>query len=242
MNRGIYTGARGMVTTAQWMDVVANNLANAATDGYKADNLGFGDVMVQKMFANGGRGPLLGTLSNGPASIEETIDRNVGVMKTTGNPLDVAFDTKSGMFAVSAYGKTMYTRNGSFKLNTNRELVTGSGHNVLDDRGNKIAFKGNGKFEISPDGVVSEDGQAIAKLGIYDGDFKKAGQNLWNSNQATALPNARLLVGQVEGSNVQPIEAMVDLIKINRSYDISQKSIQNQDDLTSKLIETINRH
>jgi flagellar basal body rod protein FlgG len=146
------------------------------------------------------------------------------------------------MFSVMANGQVMYTRDGSFKVNSNQELVTSQGHNVLDDRGNKITFQGTGKLEISPNGEVLEGGQPIAKLGIFDGAFNKAGGNLWSGNRPTALTDAKLLVGNIEGSNVQPIEAMVDLIKINRSYELSQKSIQNQDELTSKLIETINRH
>jgi flagellar basal body rod protein FlgG len=242
MNRGIYTGARGMMATSQWMDVLANNLANAITDGYKKDTLGFTDVLRQRQFASGGRGNFVGSLSEGPSSTLQSVDKSVGTMKSTGNPLDVALDSEIGMFSVMANGQVMYTRDGSFKVNSNQELVTSQGHNVLDDRGNKITFQGTGKLEISPNGEVLEGGQSIAKLGIFDGAFNKAGGNLWSGNRPTALTDAKLLVGNIEGSNVQPIEAMVDLIKINRSYELSQKSIQNQDELTSKLIETINRH
>lgn len=241
MNRGIYTGATGMMTTSKWLDVVANNLANAGTDGYKADSLGFADVMNQNIYSNGGRGGSVGSLSSGPMVVEETVDRSVGVLKKTGNPLDVAFDSPNGMFAVQANGQTFFTRSGSFKINSSRELVTSQGQPVLNDRGNRIVVEGEGLLEISEDGEVMENGKMVAKLGIYEGNFEKAGKNLWRSDRPTALNNVHLLVGQIEGSNVQPIEAMVDLIKINRSYEQSQRSIQAQDELTTKLVDILNR-
>ena len=92
-----------MMTTSQWMDVVSNNLANSATDGYKADTLAFSDVMVKNLYANGGHGQMIGTLGNGPSTVAAYVDRSVGSIKQTGNSLDVAIKTPQGMFAVQRH-------------------------------------------------------------------------------------------------------------------------------------------
>ena len=110
-----------MMTTTQWMDVISNNLANSGTDGFKADTLAFSDVMVKNLYADGGRGPMIGSMGNGPEAVANAIDRSVGTIKSTGNPLDCAIRTPEGMFAVQDNGQTAYTRNGSFSINGDRE-------------------------------------------------------------------------------------------------------------------------
>ena len=230
-----------MMTTSQWMDVVSNNLANSATDGYKADTLAFSDVMVKNLYANGGHGQMIGTLGNGPSTVAAYVDRSVGSIKQTGNSLDVAIKTPQGMFAVQRNGNTMYTRNGSFSVNSDRELVTTQGFPVLDDRGAKIVLPGTEKAEIDQEGVVRQGNNTIATLGIFEGTFTKAGDTQWTSKDATALPNPTIVPGAIEGSNVDAVSAMVDLIKIQRSFEQSQKSIQTQDEMTGKLFEILNR-
>ena len=241
MNRGIYTGARGMMTTTQWMDVVSNNLANAGTDGYKADTLAFSDVMVKNLYGNGGNGPLIGTLGNGPQGIANAIDRSVGTIKNTGNPLDCAIRTPQGMFSVQENGKMVFTRNGSFTVNADRDLVTNQGLLVLDNQGQKINLPGTERLEIDADGQVHQGNNVVATLGIYDGEFSKSGNNIWASNDAKLMPGVSLAQGAVESSNVEPVGAMIDLIKIQRSFEMSQKSIQTQDEMTGKLFELLNR-
>ena len=231
-----------MMTTTQWMDVISNNLANSATDGYKADTLAFSDVMVKNLYANGGHGPLIGSLGNGPEGVANAIDRSVGTIKPTGNPLDCAIRTQQGMFAVQQNGQTAYTRNGSFSLNSDRDLVTSQGQPVLDDRGQKITLPGTERVEIDAQGQVHQGNSVVATLGIFDGEFSKAGNNLWASPNAKLLTNPSLAMGAIESSNVEAVQAMVDLIKIQRSFEMSQKSIQTQDEMTGKLFEILNRH
>jgi hypothetical protein len=241
MNRGIYTGAKGMMTTTQWMDVVSNNLANSGTDGYKADSLAFSDVMVKRLYGNGGNGPLIGTLGNGPEIVSNSVDRSVGTIKPTGNPTDVAIRTPQGMFAVQQIGNVAYTRNGSFTINSDRELVTKQGFPVLSDQGEKITIPGTERVEIDAEGQVHQGNSVVANLGIFDGDFVKAGNSLWTSKDAKPMQNPSLATAAVESSNVEAVSAMVDLIKIQRSFEMSQKSIQTQDEMTGKLFEILNR-
>ncbi|MBI1331576.1 MAG: flagellar hook-basal body protein [Armatimonadetes bacterium] len=244
MNRGIYTGARGMMTTTQWMDVISNNLANSGTDGYKADTLAFTDVMMKNLYANGGKGVYLGSIGNGPAATANSIDRSVGTIRTTGNALDVALRTPQGMFAVQMNGQTYYTRNGSFSLDSAGHLVTNQGLPVLDTKGSPITITGKGKVMIDEQGLVHQGDNVVAQIGIYESDFAKAGLNLWTAGTQTPQPvaNPELATNSLEASNVEPIQAMVDLIKVQRSFEESQRSIQTQDDMTGKLFEILNRH
>jgi flagellar basal-body rod protein FlgF len=241
MNRGIYTGAQGMMTTSQWMDVVSNNLANSGTDGYKADTISFSDELVNGLRSNGGKGSYIGTISHGPQVIANAVDRSVGTIKTTGNPLDVAIKTPQGMFSVLQNGRMSFTRNGSFTVSSDRELVTKQGLPVLDNRGKRISVPGTEMVEIDPDGQVRQGTDVVATLGIYDGAFTKSGNNLWSAPTVKLMPSPDLVTSSIESSNVEAVGAMIDLIKIQRSYEMSQKSIQTQDDMTGKLYELLNR-
>jgi flagellar basal-body rod protein FlgF len=242
MNRGIYTGARGLIATNQWMDTVANNLANASTDGFKSDMVVFSDVYKNRLFANGGAGSFVGTIGGGPSAIAEQTNFSVGLPRATGNPLDVALRTERGMFKINVDGRETYTRSGSFTVNDSKQLITNTGHLVLDPQGRPIQFGEQGKMEITTSGEVKQNDQVIAELGIFEGSFDKGGNNTWVAKGAVRpLVDPDLAVGHIEASNVQPIEAMVELIKINRAYEMSQKSISTQDDLTGRLIESMNR-
>jgi flagellar basal-body rod protein FlgF len=241
MNRGIYTGAKGMMTTTQWMDVVSNNLANASTDGYKADTVAFTDILIRNMNQDGGEGAFIGTLGGGPDTIIESTDFTVGPIRSTGNPLDVALQNPRHLFSVRANGVQQFTRDGAFKIDESKTLVTNKGFEVLDDRGNPIRFGKEGKIEISANGSVLQGGVEIAKLGVFQGEFTKSGRNLWSGDRPTLVQEPKLATTSIEGSNVEPIASMIDLIKINRFFEMSQRSIQTQDDMTGKLVDALNR-
>jgi flagellar basal body rod protein FlgG len=112
---------------------------------------------------------------------------------------------------------------------------------VLDDRNQPIKLDPNQKTEISQQGEVSQDGRLVATLGIFDGEFEKAGASLWTATNTTLVANAEIATGFLESSNVQPVQAMVDLIRINRAYEMSQKSIHSEDEMTQKLLDSLNR-
>lgn len=232
-----------MMTTSQWMDVISNNLANSGTNGYKADTLAFADVMMKNMYADGGRGVYLGSMGNGPEAVSNAIDRSVGTIKSTGNALDVAIRTPQGMFAVQKDTQTYYTRNGNFTLDSTGTLVTDQGYPVLDTKGGKIKATGVEKVMIDEQGNVHQGNDILAQIGVFEADFGKAGGNLWTTNGKTPIlvASPELATCALEASNVEPVQAMVDLIKVQRSYEMSQKSIQTQDDMTGKLFDILNR-
>lgn len=160
-----------------------------------------------------------------------------GSITQTGNPLDVAIEGP-GMFQVQAPNGVMYTRSGSFKISPTRELTTSDGLAVLDNAGRPIDLA-KGEVAIDAEGNVMVDGKATAKLQIYSGSFKKEGANLFSAPDAQPKPDFVLHESSIEGSNVNVIQAMADLIKLGRNFELSQKSIQTQDDMTQKLIQSL---
>lgn len=239
MIRGIYATATGMRATQTEMDIISNNLANISTVGFKRDGVAFTDALQREVYANGGLGERLGTLGSGPTQARQFTVFDIGPITGTGNALDVAINTRAGAFAVlDRDGTVKYTRNGSFAIDENRTLVTKSGLPVLDDGGREITLP-HGVASIAEDGTISVADRPIAKLGLYDGTFVKAGSNLFVSSNAQPMEKVDLRTRALEGSNVNAIEVMVKLITLNRNFELAQRSIQQQDSLTQRLIQSL---
>jgi flagellar basal body rod protein FlgG len=245
MNRGIQALATSMANSETWLDVNANNLANTGTNGFKRDGLTF-QATMQQVSANGGLGQSVNDMATGSviANPYSTLGE-LGPMSATGNPLDVALKTPSAMFAVQGpNNQIMYTRDGSFTLDSERNLVTQSGMKVLDTNKNPIQISGPGQISISDSGQVSLTTGGVAKnvgqIGAFTGGVQKLGGNLYSGgNDMVPAENAQFSSGTIEGSNVNAIQSMLDLIKIGRSYELQQKSITQQDELSQKLTTTI---
>ena len=196
------------------------------------------------MNANGGLGQPLGSMGSGPVQTGSYTNFELGPATATGNPLDVAIADAKGAFAVEVQAPdgsttTAYTRDGSFMLNSARQLVTKQGYPVLDDAQRPITLP-QGTATIAGDGTVSVNGTKVATLGVFSGQFVKTTPTLFTSTvDATPIKGTTLKTQTIEGSNVDPIKSMVDMITINRSYELGQKSIQKQDDMTEKLIQSL---
>src|SRR5690349_18504037 len=113
MNRGAYTAGTGMLAQQRRLDVIANNLANVNTRGFKSDQLTFGDMMIREMAADGGNGAPVGFLASGPTVESQTTNFSQGSLERTGNSLDLALEG-NGMFAVRTPNGVRYTRDGAF--------------------------------------------------------------------------------------------------------------------------------
>ncbi|MFY9233894.1 MAG: flagellar hook-basal body protein [Fimbriimonadaceae bacterium] len=237
MNRGIYATATGMIAGQKWLDVVANNLANVSTNGFKRDELAFSDAYVREMRLNGGRGASIGSLGSGAALVAEYTIFEPGAIAATGNPLDVAIPSEKGLFAVETPQGIRYTRDGAFQLDQDRRLVTKQGHPVLDDGKNPIELP-KGELAIQTDGRIMAGGQEVARLGVFDGTFTKSGGGLFIGT-AEAMEEPEVNPGALEGSNVNAIEAMIQMISVSRSFEMAQKSITQQDELTQRLIQSL---
>jgi flagellar basal-body rod protein FlgF len=225
------------------LDVTTNNLANASTTGFKRDGLIFQDTLQREMYANGGLGQSVGKLGAGAQAVEEFTIREVGAITSTSNPFDMAIKTPNGMFAVKVGNEIRYTRDGSFGLDSERRLVNKSGYPVLDNNGDEITIPA-GQMTVENGGRILVGGQPMAEVGVYDlspnSRFEKVGENLYRATDgATAMAESPIAASSLEASNVNAIDSMLDMIKIGRLFELSQKNIQGQDELLQRLISSL---
>ncbi len=237
MNRGIYSAASGMTSLQEWLDVASNNLANVNTTGFKRDELTFRDAMERELRPAGG-GHALGSMGAGAISFSAHTVMEGGAVQATGNPLDLAIEDPRGMFAVETPRGLRYTRDGAFKLDPQGMLVTQQGHPVLDDTLSPIGPL-TGALRVDANGEVFADGDSVARIGVFAGAFRKEGGNLFQSGNAEPLEESRVAPGALESSNVNPIEAMIAMITVQRAFELSQKTISQQDELTQRLIQSL---
>ena len=227
----------GMSSAQRWMDVAANNLANISTDSFKADGIAFGDALVREMHS-GGRD--IGSLGSGPREVKEFTDHRAGPLRQTANPLDIALSDARSMIAVRDGATTKFTRGGAFGLSAEGALVTTGGAKVLDTNGGEIRLDSRVAVQIDTDGVIRQGGAPVARIGIYEGEFTKEGQGLWTGT-GVRPSSAALHAGALEGSNVDALAGMVDLIKIGRHVEMAQRAVQTHDESTGKLLTILGR-
>lgn len=224
----------------QWLDVVAHNLANASTAGFKKSAVSFDEAFERAMVA-GDYNRLVGTVASGPILRGQHTVWETGPLSPTGNDLDVAITTDRGLFAVQTPNGVRYTRNGSFTLSPDRQLATRDGHLVLDAEMSPIALPADvgGRIEVSQDGVVSAGDQVVGRLATFDGDFARAGQALFTSTNASPMERASLAQRNVELSNVNAVEEMISMIKLNRVFEMAQRATTSQDESTGRLLQSL---
>jgi flagellar basal body rod protein FlgG len=243
MNRGIYSIASGMLASQQQMAVVSNNLANVNTSGFKADQLAFNDALERTMVNSANQ--TIGTLGAGGTVKQQYTDLGQGAINPTGNSLDLAI-SGNGMFAVQGpSGQVMYTRNGSFTTTSEGTLVNNQGYPVLDSAQRAIQIR-PGPVSIGSDGSVSSGsgGTAYAKIGLFQGTPTKRADGFYDTANATLATGrngtATVKQGSLESSNVSPISGMVDMINLSRTFELSQKSIQSEDEMSQSLSTILN--
>lgn len=252
--RGLYTAATGMLVNMHRMDTVANNLANVSTAGYRLDRTvqrAFPQYLIEREepLVSGERGKLrafIGRLGTGVTVDGSYTDFTVGPLRPTGNPLDVALLEPEGMFTVQTEQGRRYTRNGSFRVNSAGQLVTGKGDPVLGSKG-PIHIDGT-RVVIDSKGRVLVDDVFVDKLLITAFTQpqylrKEAGQYFVAPPEAGAqeMTDVTVSQGQLEMSNVNTVMEMVKMINIQRAYEANQRMARAQDDTLGKLVNELGK-
>lgn len=227
-----------MATAQQWLDVVSNNLANLSTTAYKKDGLSFADGFVRALAADAGQGELLGTLGSGSIVQGQYTDFSPGALEVTGNNFDFGITGPDGGFAVETPGGILYTRNGSFHIDGNLVLVDTQNNPVLDRQGQRITVP-EGTFKALDDGSLTVDEKPIGKLGVFAGKFTKLGGGYYASADAAPLDRPSVAWRALESSNVNAIEEMIAMIRINRAFEMAQRTVVSQDESTQRLISSV---
>ncbi len=248
MGHAFYVSSAGAMARMRQLDVVANNLANADTIGFKRDRTLFESALEDRLVGPDGR--LIGGAEALAFVRAQSIDTELagGPVRATGNPLDVAIEG-DGFFEVLTDAGLRYTRAGSFLVNPDGLLATPEGHLVMGDGGPIAA--GLGRPQILAGGeVVDElrqriDGQidVLGRLRVVElpEGFSKEGANLFRIDEGAPTPvvGARLAERSLEGSNVQPVRALASMIEIQRSFDASLRVLRASDEITQELIQEV---
>lgn len=220
------------------LDLLANNVANASTGGYKADRE-FYSLYVSPEAAGDGSQTM-------PLIERPWVDHSQGNLHNTGNPLDVAISGK-GFFAVNGPSGPLYTRNGNFRLAADGKLTTGDGYAVRDTQGTPLTLQSARPIEISRDGTVTQDGNIIGTLQVVDftsnASLSKQGSNYFRVNDPTAKPvpstDASVQQGNLEASNTGSAEAAVRLVSVLRQFEMLQKAVTIGADMNKRAIEEV---
>ncbi|MFB9148534.1 flagellar hook-basal body complex protein [Roseovarius ramblicola] len=219
------------------MQIVANNIANAATAGYRAEGLVFSEFVRRA-----GDGPSL-SMARGNIAVTSVAQ---GALGATGGAFDFAIEGE-GFFLVETPRGERLTRNGAFALSAAGDLVTASGFRVLDAGGAPVFVPpGSGAPGLAADGTLSGDGRPLAQLGLFrpagDGALIRAGGNLHEAPDGIEpVIGGRIKQGFLEGSNVEPMTQIARLIEVQRAYEMGQSFLETENQRVRDALDTFIR-
>ncbi|CAM3850500.1 MULTISPECIES: flagellar basal-body rod protein FlgG [Rahnella] len=253
----LYIAKTGLDAQQTNMDVIANNLANVSTNGFKRQRAVFEDLLYQTVRQPGAQSSEQTNLPSGlqigtgvrPVSTERLFSQ--GNLSQTSNSKDIAVKGE-GFFQVQLPdGTTAYTRDGSFQVDQNGQLVTSSGYQVIP----AITIPANAlSMTVGRDGIVSvttqgqtaaqQVGQLTLSTFINNSGLESLGENLYQETQSSGAPTEStpglngaglLYQGYVETSNVNVAEELVNMIQTQRAYEINSKAVSTSDEMLQKL-------
>ena len=235
MSNGIYTAAGGAIAQTNALDATANNIANASTPGYRADRITFKEMLGKARSAD------TTLVDTGAVSL----DQAPGTILPTGNPLDVALQG-DGYIGIQTAQGPRYTRAGNFTLNDQRQLVSADGNAVRGVGGSPISIPPEANdITIDHAGNVAADGAKVGQLEIVKfapSQLKREGGTLFSaSGQPQAGDPPMVQSGMLEGSNVNVVRGIVDLVKVSRTYESLMKMIQGYHTVESQAATTLGK-
>jgi flagellar basal-body rod protein FlgF len=234
------SAASGMRSRMESLDLLANNLANAETGGYKADREFYSIYTSAEATASAQN-----DFTTLPVIQKQWTDLSSGDLRPTFNPLDLAING-DGMFAVQTGHGVRYTRNGNFRLSPAGALTGADGSPVQSTTGNAITLDPNLPITVQPDGAVQQAGGTVGQIQIssFDpGSLVKEGASYFVPAQGAAAKAATGSVaqGKLEQSNVGTAESAVRLVAITRQFEMLQKAAGIGSELNKKAIEEVAR-
>lgn len=249
---GLYLSATGVMTNSYRQNVLANNLANAETVGFKRDLAMFQQRQpesvedgTRKMWSNS----ILDEIGGGVFASPTALDRSQGELEPTGNDLDVAIQG-DGFFKVLDQGESKLTRDGRFMVDRAGRLVlsNSSGSAVTDEQGNPIVVDPARKTTITGEGQVNQDGFPVAKLGVFEvpigNGLSKDGNNLLShpdADKLTPVSHLQLRPQFLERANVDPATELTGLMDAQRQLEANANMIRYQDQTLGRLVNEVGK-
>jgi flagellar basal-body rod protein FlgG len=257
MMRSLWISKTGMEAQQTQLDTISHNLANVSTNGFKKSHAVFEDLMYQNMRQAGSNSSEQTTLPTGlqlglgTRAVATSRSFSQGNLQQTGNPLDLAV-RGNGFFEIQMPdGTTGYTRDGSFQVNAQGQLVTNNGYLVnpgitIPPTATSVSIGNDGTVSATLPGqsLPQTVGQIQLASFVNPAGLDPKGQNLFGETAASGAPSAaapgtnglgQLSQGFVETSNVNVVEELVSMIQTQRAYELNSKAIQTSDQMLAKL-------
>lgn len=231
--------ASGLRSRMESLELLANNIANAATGGYKADREFYSLYVAPEAQDSDTPGTM-------PVIERHYTDLSQGVITPTGNPLDVALSGR-GFFSVTGPSGTLYTRNGSFRLAGDGKLVTAEGYAVQGVGASNLTLDASRAVDITSDGTIQQQGAVVGQLAISEipsaGGLNKQGSNYFRITDPTVKPGAAVgstvEQGKLETSNSGGTEGAVRLVSVMRQFEMLQKAVALGAEMNRRAVEEV---
>lgn len=257
MIKSLWTAKTGLESQQVQMDVISNNLANVGTNGFKRSRAVFEDLLYQNLRQPGAQNNVQDRLPSGlqvgtgvrPVATERL--HSQGSLENTENSRDLAINGKGFFQVLLPDGSTAYTRDGSFQLNENGQMVTANGYPLepaifIPDNALSVSIGEDGIVSVTQPGDAQpqEVGQIALASFINETGLESIGGNLYLETASSGPRNesipgmngvGRLFQGHVETSNVNVVEEMVSMIQTQRAYEINSKAVQTSDEMLARL-------
>ncbi|VAW11382.1 Flagellar basal-body rod protein FlgG [hydrothermal vent metagenome] len=242
MENALLVGLSQQTALRRQMDIVANNLANMSTTGFKSETPIFEDFVMP--LASGGQ------FSGGANEIRYVRDSALfrsfaeGPLNQTGNALDMAINGK-GWFVIGGPDGDLYTRNGNFRLDLAGQIVTSDGLPVLTEDGPIVIGEGESDLTITADGLVTTSEGTKGQLNIVEFEnqalLQKQASSVYSAEGLDAIPSTdfRITQGALEGSNVNAISEITEMIAVTRAYTKAAEVLDSTNTLRRRAIETL---
>jgi len=238
--QAILSNASGL--TEQYR-TITQNLANSNTAGYKRRVNAFSQTLMKEVAKDAQ------AVQAGKVAIKSHVDFRQGSMRSTGQPMDMAI-VGNGMFVLETPEGPLYTRNGTFRLNNQGQVVDHLGRMVSGQDGPIVVPGGTSymSVKVSSEGEVFAAGRSVGKIKLVEfqnpDQLKEVGENYFravNNYEPEAAKNSQIQQGFQENSNVNVVEELVGLITVSRMYEASMKTVQTQDERMRNLLGSATR-
>jgi flagellar basal-body rod protein FlgF len=228
VSTGIWMAASGASSQITALDATANNLANATTVGYKADQAVFQEHLIAAMYVGRAQKDMR---YNGVATVAS--DMRSGPLQVTNKPLDVAIEG-DGFFAIKTPRGERYTRAGAFQIGPEGTLVTAQGYAVSDASGNPISVQPDAKvLSMGDDGTLTVDNTEAGQLKIVKfrqlSGLEKDGDTMFRATARSGnaqVTQASVMPGTLEMPNVSIVKGMTDLVSATRAFEALEKAVE----------------
>lgn len=237
MENSIYVALSRQMALGRNMEIIANNIANMNTPGFRGQNLVFEEYISDP---KGADDPL--SFVNDRGQYEVTTP---GPVQETSNPLNIALNGPGFIGIQNANGETVYTRAGDFTMNTNGDLITSAGYNVAGAGGGTVNIPaGSTEIKIDEKGYVSNQDGQVGQIMIVEfanlQELEPLGNNTYKTTEAAVDPaNTVVKQGYLEGANVQPVLEMTRMIETSRRFQQLQQNLQNEHERLRNAIQKL---